>query len=127
MAEPGNVRAELRPIGAAEPVTEATATLVRHSLAARLGWAALFGLGGLIGGLFFLPIPILHLCLTWVLPLAGAFAAFRAFSTEVTLREIAGPCPCCQAPVQLEGGGGAGPHFGNCAGCRQALEAKLAG
>lgn len=103
-----------------------TGTLHRYSLAARLVWAAVFALGGLIGGAFFLPIPILHLCLTWALPLAGLIAAYRTLVTELALQELEGPCPLCQAPAKLEGGSGPGPHFGSCAGCLKPLEARLA-
>lgn len=115
----------LRPNGAEEPVTQGRGRLIHYSAATRGAWAAAFVMGGLVGGLVFIVVPVLHLCTTWALPLLGILAGVRAWAAEVALRQIEGPCPHCGQTTRLEGGSGVGPHVDNCTDCKKQVEATL--
>lgn len=97
-----------------EPVTlrakgdarEGSAEVVRYSLTGRRVKGGIYLGAGITGGAVFIIVPVLHLCTTWALPLAGLVACIVTLRTELRMRKVSGPCPACGEEIGLGGGAG---------------------
>ncbi len=95
---------DVRAINGAGP-SSATAQVAERTTTERLrGSAGIFGMGVVVG-LLFLPIPLIHL-FGIIIFLACTVFAFRRFRVKALVRHVAGTCPSCQAETTFFVGGG---------------------
>jgi hypothetical protein len=101
---PSMIAIEIRAMNGAGPA-EGTAEVVHRPLGTRLRQSLMIFGGGLLVGLVFLPIPLIHLFGILAF-LAGIILAFRRFRTTTLLTRAAGRCPSCDHVGQLFVGAG---------------------
>lgn len=101
----------------------AAAQVERYTPGARRGKAALFIVGGILGGAACIIIPVLHLITTWGLPVLGIVLGLRALRTEFRVYSVSGRCPACDEVVEIVG---LSPdHPRPCPRCRTELSVRV--
>lgn len=112
--------------GADGKQTPGSAEVVRYSQATRVTFAVMYVLGGLLGGLFCIVVPVVHLFTTWGLPVLGVLMAIRAMRRTVVVYHPEGACPACGAMIQLVSGPIDDTAWQHCPDCQAALQIRLA-
>lgn len=106
--------------------SEGTAEVVRPSGVRRAIVATVFVVGGIVGGLAFIIIPIVHLFTTWALPLIGVLMAIRVMRRELSIHRLDGVCPACRNEIHEYDRGGDDPAWQLCPRCDARLAIVLA-
>lgn len=109
---------------AAGAETAGEADIMRYSTASRITRAALWVIGGLLGGTACIIIPVVHLFTTWGLPLLGIFMAVRTMRREVVIHQPTGMCPNCKEMIQLAGGAADDPGWQVCPNCKATIHVR---
>lgn len=102
-----------------------SAALRRFDNKTRIGKAVGFLLAGFVGAILFLPVIGVHLFTTWAFPLAGIIACVSTLRTRSSLTAIEGPCPACDASIELGGGRITDPMWDSCPECSRPLQLML--
>jgi hypothetical protein len=100
------------------------ADVARYSDFARISIGVMWIVGGLLGGLMFIVVPIVHLITTWALPLGGILLGVRAFKRRLVFYQISGTCPACREPIDLIGGLVDDPAWQVCPKCESKLSVR---
>jgi hypothetical protein len=93
---------------------------------ARIAIGTLWIVGGLLGGLMFIIVPVVHLISTWALPLGGILLGLRAYRRRVVLYQVTAECPKCHAPIEFPGGSIDDPAWQFCPKCKAPLKVRPA-
>lgn len=93
---------------------------------ARISIGVLWIVGGLLGGLMFIIVPIVHLITTWALPLIGILMGVRAFKRRAVLYQITAQCPACGEAIETNGGSVDDPAWQVCPRCKTTLKFRPA-
>lgn len=104
--------------------TAGEAEIARYSIASRISQAALWVIGGLLGGTACIIIPVVHLFTTWGLPLLGVLMAVRTMRREVVVHQPEGTCPKCNEQIQLPGGAANDPEWQVCPRCKTTIQVR---
>ena len=102
------------------------ADVARYSDAARLTIGTMWIIGGFLGALMFIIVPVVHLITTWALPLGGILLGLRAYKRRVVFYQVAGTCPACRESIELVGGSIDDADWQSCPKCGIALAVRAA-
>lgn len=97
----------------------------RPSHARRVTLASIYAGGGVIGGVAFIIVPIVHLFTTWALPLIGVLMAMRTMRRTLAIERVDGTCPSCDAEIHDYDRGGDDPAWQVCPRCDARLAIQL--
>lgn len=100
--------------------------VARYSDFARIAIGTLWIVGGLLGGLMFIIVPVVHLFTTWALPLGGILLGMRAYKRRLVFYEVSGTCPACREPIELIGGSADDDAWQVCPKCKARLRVRSA-
>lgn len=100
--------------------------VAHYSDFARIGIGTLWIVGGVLGGLMFIIVPVVHLITTWVLPLGGVLLGLRAFKRRLVIYQVTGTCPACRELIDLIGGSADDPAWQVCPKCKAPLKVRPA-
>jgi hypothetical protein len=116
-----------RAAGGGPAATGEAVDVARYSDVARIAIGTLWIVGGVLGGLMFIIVPVVHLITTWALPLGGILLGLRAYKRRLVVYQVTATCPACHEPIDLVGGSVDDPAWQTCPKCKTPLKVRPTG